>query len=82
MLMIVSESGSIEGHAEDDLGGDFVIKARPIGTGTDARRVFEHYGSLRRAPKDSLSAATVTETGGALSLWRAQPGRLGGEAKN
>ena len=49
------------GHAAglqlgDDLGGDFVVEARPVGTGPSASGVSGHRGSPRRAPGASLPA--------------------------
>ena len=49
------------GHAArlklaDDLGGDFVVEARPVGAGTGASGVSGHRGSPRRAPRASLPA--------------------------
>src|SRR5271166_4881072 len=49
------------GHAPglqlgDDLGGDFVVKARPVGAGTGWSSLSGHRGSPRRAPGASLPA--------------------------
>ena len=49
------------GHAAglqlgDDLGGDFIVEARPVGTGPSVSGVSGHRGSPRRAPGASLPA--------------------------
>ena len=38
----------------NDLGGDFILEARPAGTGPSASGVSGHRGSPRRAPGASL----------------------------
>ena len=40
----------------NDLGGDFIVEARPAGTGPSASGVSGHCGSPRRAPGASLPA--------------------------
>ena len=54
------------GHAAglqlgDDLGGDFVVEARPVGAGTSASGMSGHRGSPRRAPRASLAPSTRHE---------------------
>src|SRR5208337_2959126 len=67
------------GHAPglqlgDDPGGDFVVKARPVGAGTGSSSLIGHRGPPRRAPGASLPAVNPSRSARPHSLSRGVAG--------